>query len=58
MNLNIPFDVEVKGRAASAFTVEQIDARLRVLRTSRTDDAAREEIAYLERLRARKFGDA
>lgn len=50
MNLNIPIKVQVRGTAKSGFTRETIENRLAVLR-ERQDTAAKEEAAYLERLK-------
>lgn len=56
MKLEIPFNVEVRGEASSSFTLEHIEDRLTVLRL-RDDDAAREEIVYLERVKEERFGE-
>lgn len=48
-------DPEIRAKASSHYTAETIDSRLAVLR-ERDDQAARDEIEYLTRLRLRKFG--
>jgi hypothetical protein len=55
--IELPLEVQVKAEAQSRFTLATIEDRLTVLRL-RSDDAALEEIAYLERVKAEQFGKA
>lgn len=53
MTITLSINPEIKGRASSSYTLENIDRRLAELR-QRDDEQAREEIAYLERLKAKQ----
>lgn len=51
MRLLLPIKVELKGKAHSIYDEDTIDRRLAVI-AERTDQAAEEERAFLEKLRA------
>jgi hypothetical protein len=51
MSVVLPIKVEVRGKASSSYDAETIDRRLAVL-AGRTDPAAVDEIAFLEKVKA------
>jgi hypothetical protein len=53
MDVTLPVKVEVRGQASSSYDEATIDRRLAVL-AGRTDQAAVEEIAFLEKVKAEK----
>jgi hypothetical protein len=50
--MNLPFKVEVRGRASSHYTAKMIRDRLKKIR-HRKDEASRAEVAYLNNLLSR-----
>ena len=57
MNLMLPLKFEVRAKASSTFTLENIESRLAVL-AGRTDSQSIEERDYLVKLKARKFPES
>ena len=53
MNLNVPFNVEVRAQASSHYDNATIERRLAVL-AERDDEAALREVAYLRALMDRR----
>ena len=53
MNLNVPFNVEVRAKASSSYDDATIERRLAVL-AERDDDDARREETYLRELIERR----
>jgi hypothetical protein len=50
--MNLPFKVEVRGRASSHYTAKMIRDRLKKIR-HRKDEASKAEVAYLNNLLSR-----
>jgi hypothetical protein len=55
MNCDFPFRLEIRGHAKSQYTREQVDTQLAKL-AGKTDEASTQQRAFLEQLKARKYG--
>jgi hypothetical protein len=56
MNLELPLKVKARGKASSSYTEEDVSRRLAELRAAAPSPAISEEIAFLERLQAKRRG--